>query len=217
MNKIKLAVVDDQKLFRKGLISLIEEFDEFEVIIEASSGRELLELVECKAPDVILLDILMPEMDEIRIIERLRRSNPEIKILVLSEVNEEKTILQLIESGARGFLLKDNDIATVVDAIHSVIRNGYCFNEIVSKVMINELVNSKKSIPDCEEIKLSERELEIIRLICQEQINKEIADQLSISKRTVDGYREKILRKIKARNVAGIVMYAVKNGLVNNR
>lgn len=217
MNKIKLGVVDDQKLFRKGLISLIEEFDEFEVIIEASSCRELLELVECKAPDIILLDILMPEMDEIRVIERLRRSNPEIKILVLSEVNEEKTVLQLIESGARGFLLKDNDIATVVDAIHSVIRNGYCFNEIISKIMINELVSSKKNIPDCEEITLSERELEIIRLICQEQINKEIADQLSISKRTVDGYREKILRKIKARNVAGIVMYAVKNGLVNSR
>ncbi|MGZ6520095.1 MAG: response regulator transcription factor, partial [Bacteroidia bacterium] len=118
------------------------------------------------------------------------------------------------ERGARGFLLKDNDIVTVVDAIFAVIENGYYFNDRVSKAMVRELVGTKQISPIFNITNFSEREIEIIKLICQELTNKEIATKLFISKRTVDGHKEKILRKINAKNAIGIVMFAVKNNLL---
>ncbi|MGZ4047835.1 MAG: response regulator [Bacteroidia bacterium] len=212
--RIKIAVVDDQRLFRKGLISLISEFDELDVIIDASGGRELIEMMKIKKPDVVLLDIQMPEMDGILVAEHLQYYYPEIKVLILSMNNDEGLILHLLERGARGFLLKDNDIVTVVDAIFAVIENGYYFNDRVSKAMVRELVGTKQISPIFNITNFSEREIEIIKLICQELTNKEIATKLFISKRTVDGHKEKILRKINAKNAIGIVMFAVKNNLL---
>ncbi|HET6990709.1 MAG TPA: response regulator transcription factor [Bacteroidia bacterium] len=212
---IKLAVVDDQHLFRKGLISLIDEFEELNVVIEASNGKELLEKLKSKKPDVILLDVEMPLMDGIETTECIRQKYPDIKILILTLHNEEEIILHLIEKGAHGFLLKDNQIETVVDAIYAVIDNGFFFNDRVSKVMVKGLMKNNKIKPNFNQVPLSQREIEVIRLICKEHTNKEIADKLFISPRTVDGHREKILQKTKAKNVVGIVMYAVENGLLD--
>jgi DNA-binding NarL/FixJ family response regulator len=212
---IKLAVADDQHLFRKGLISLIDEFDELNVVIEAENGKDLLEKLKNKKPDVILLDVEMPLMDGIETTENIRQKYPDIKILILTMHNEEGIILHLIEKGAHGFLLKDNPIETVVDAIYAVIENGFFFNDRVSKVMVKGLMKNNLIKPSFNQVSLSKREIEVIRLICREHTNKEIADKLFISPRTVDGHREKILQKTKARNVAGIVMYAVENGLLD--
>jgi two-component system, NarL family, response regulator DegU len=212
---IKLAVVDDQHLFRKGLISLIKEFDELDIVIEASNGNELIEKLKTKRPTVVLLDLEMPGMDGIETTEFLKRKYPEIKVLILTMHNEEEIILHLIEKGAHGFLLKDHPIETLVDAIYAVIENGYYFNDHISKVMVKGLLRTQKIKPSFNEVRLSEREIEVIRLICKEYTNKEIAEKLFISVRTVDGHREKILQKTKAKNTVGIVMYAVKNNLLD--
>lgn len=212
---IKLAVVDDHHLFRKGLVSLIDEFEELSVVLEASDGKDLLEKLKAKKPDVVLLDVEMPVMDGIETTELLRQKYPEIKILILTMHNEEEIILHLIEKGAHGFLLKDNPIETVVDAIYAVIENGYFFNDRVSKVMVKGLLRNDKIKPSFSKVQLSKREIDVIRLICKENTNKEIAEKLFISVRTVDGHREKILQKTKAKNAVGIVMYAIKNNLLD--
>jgi two-component system response regulator DegU len=211
---IKLAVVDDQPLFRKGLISLIKEFDQFDVIIDASHGQKLIEQLENENPDVILLDIEMPVMNGIQTTEYLRKKYPGIKILILTMHNEEEIIHNLIEKGAHGFLLKNSDLEIIIEAIHSVITNGYYFNDSVSKTMVKELVSNEKIKPIFQTANLSRREIEVIQLICKEFTNREIAVQLFISARTVDGHREKILNKINAKNTAGIVMYANKYNLL---
>jgi two-component system response regulator DegU len=212
---IKLAVVDDQHLFRKGLISLIKEFEELDIVVEATNGNELVEKLKTKKPAVVLLDLEMPGMDGIETTEYLQRKYPEIKILILTMHNEEEIILHLIEKGAHGFLLKDQPIETLVDAIYAVIENGYYFNDHISKVMVKGLVRTNKIKPSFHEARLSDREIEVVKLICKEYTNKEIADKLFISVRTVDGHREKILQKTKAKNTAGIVMYAIKNNLLD--
>jgi two-component system response regulator DegU len=214
MNKrVDLAIVDDHLLFRKGLISLLKEFDDFNMIVEASSGEEFFKKIRKKKPDVVLLDMEMPGMSGIEITEILTEKYPEIKILMLSMHNEPELIFHLIEKGAGGYLLKDHDIKMIVNGIHSVVETGYYFNDCVSKV--KGLMKSNKIDPAYFSVNLTEREVEIVKLICKEYTNKEIATKLCISARTVDGHREKILQKTKAKNTVGIVMYAVKNKLVN--
>jgi len=213
--KIKLAIVDDHYLFREGLISLINEFDNIEIILEASNGTDLTEQLKTKKPDVILLDIRMPKMDGFQVMEFLQLNHPQILVLILSMSNDDAGILKLLKSGARGFLLKDNDINTVVNAISAVIETGYYFNERVSKTMVRELIDNNLISPQFKPVALSLREMEIIKLICREFTNKEIATHLCISIRTVDGHKEKILRKTNAKNAIGIVMFAVRNNLLD--
>lgn len=212
--KIKLAVVDDQKLFRKGLIALIEDTEQFDIVIEASNGVELMEKLKIKKPDVLLLDLQMPEMDGTKVAEILKKTHPDIRILILSMYNDDSTMLYLLEKGVRGFLLKDSGFQSVVDAISAVTENGYYFNTKVSKTLIMNLIANKEITPTFKKITLSQREIEIIRLVCQEFTNKEIASRLYLSSRTVEGHKVKILRKLQVKNVIGIVMYAVKNRLL---
>lgn len=211
---IKLAIVDDHDLFRKGLIALLKDFNELEVVFEASNGEELIEQLKKKTVDVILMDIQMPIMDGIEATERLQNKYVDTKIIILTMHNEEGFIHHLISKGANGFLLKNQDIEIVVDAIYGVIENGYYFNDRVSRAMVKGLLDSNKILPDFKEVKLTGREIEIIRLICKELTNKEIAEKLCLSFRTIEGYKVRILRKTKAKNSIGIVMYAVKHNLL---
>ena len=144
MKKINLAVVDDQNLFRKGLIGLLDEFNDLSVMLEASNGMELLDKLKSDRPDVILLDIEMPIMDGIETTDHLLQKYPEIKILILTMHNDEEMIIHMVQKGAHGFLLKDNSIETVVDAIHALMESGYYFNDRVSKLLVNDLMQKKK-------------------------------------------------------------------------
>lgn len=211
---IKLAVVDDHALFRKGLIALLKEFPELEVTIEASNGEELLEQLKKKRVDVILLDLQMPVMDGIETTERLQNKYLGTKIIIITSHNEEGFIHHLISKGANGFLLKDQDIEIVVDAIYGVIENDYFFNDRVSRAMVKGLLDSNKIRPTFKEVSLSEKEVIIIRLISQELTNKEIAEKLIVSVRTIDGHKERILQKTKAKNSIGIIMYAMRHNLL---
>lgn len=211
---IKLAVVDDHALFRKGFIALLKDFPELDVVIEASNGEELLELLKKKKVDVILLDIQMPVMDGIETAARLQFNNGDTKIIMITSHNEDEFINHLISKGVNGFLLKNQDIEVVVDAIYGVIENGYYFNDKVSKAMVKALVQNGQITPSFIKKTLTTRELEIIRLISKELTSKEIAEKLFISPRSVDGHKERILEKTKAKNSIGIIMYAIKHQLL---
>lgn len=211
---IKLAVVDDHDLFRKGFIALLKEFPEFEVVIEASNGEELLGQLKKKKVDVILLDIQMPRMDGIEATERLQFNDSEAKIIIITSHNEDQFIQHLISKGANGFLMKNQDIEIVVDAIHGVIENGYFFNDKVSKAMVRSLVKNGQISPSFGRKTLTEREIEVVRLISKELTSKEIGEKLAISPRSVDGHKERILAKTNAKNSIGIIMYAIKHQLL---
>jgi DNA-binding NarL/FixJ family response regulator len=215
MKKIKLAVVDDQLLFRRGLVSLIKEFEEIDVIIEAENGKELITALKKRKPHIVLLDLQMPVMDGIETTIYLHEKYPDVKILILTMHDDDEFILHLIEKGANGFLLKNNSIDIVIDAIYSIMENGYYFNDRVSKTMIKGLVRSKKIKPVFQSVNLSDREIEIIVLICRECTNKEISERLCLSIRTVESHRDRILEKTGAKNTVGIVMFALKNNLLD--
>ncbi len=219
-SQITIGVVDDQQLFKLGMIALLKEFPKFKITLEAEDGRDLLEKLKTpkykkNIPEVLLLDIEMPNMNGIDATVALRKKYPSIKIIILTMYNEEEMIMHLIERGANGFLPKNSNISIVADAIVAVKENGYYFTEQVSKVMVKGLVVSKRIKPTFNKAKLTDRELEIITLICRELTNKEIGEILYLNNRTVDEYRRRILEKTGAKNTAGIVMYALKNNLAN--
>ena len=215
--RINLAVVDDQQLFRKGMISLIEEFNEIRVVIEASNGKELLEkMKECdQMVDVILLDIEMPVMDGIETTIKLKQKYPLTKIVILTMHDEEEMIVHLIEKGAHGFLPKNEDLEKVIDAIFAVNETGYYFNDKVSRAMVTGLLQNNKITPQFLNTELNDKELEILVMICKEFSSQEIADLLDLSIKTVNNYRTDIIKKIGARSTVGLVMYAVKKGLID--
>jgi DNA-binding NarL/FixJ family response regulator len=212
--KINIAVVDDQQLFRQGLVSLLKENKNLNILFEAENGNDLLEKLKVKLPDVILLDIEMPVLDGIETTMKLKSKYPDIKIIILTMHDEEEMIVHLIEKGAHGFLPKNEDIESVIDSIFSVHENGYFFNDRISKAMVRGLMSAKKIEPKFQDIELNERELEVIRLLCKEQTSPEIAQQMHLSTKTVDNYRVTLIKKLKVKNSIGLVMYAVKRGLI---
>ena len=216
MRSIKVMIADDHALFRKGMVSIIRDFEGIDIIGEASNGKELLEKMDISQPDVVLLDLKMPEMDGMEANVEIQRKFAETKVVILSMYDDDKFIIHLIEMGANGYLLKNAEPEEVEDALHAVIINGFYFNNHVSKVMLKGLINKKKIKPQFnDEVELTPRELQVLRLICKEHTNAEIAEKLFLSQRTIDGYRNKLLTKISARNTAGLVMYAVKSGLID--
>jgi DNA-binding NarL/FixJ family response regulator len=198
---IRIAITDDHRLFRKGMTIMIEDLEGIEVMFEAENGKELLEKLKAQAVDLVLLDLDMPVMDGIATTSALRADFPELKIVILSMHDDDKMIAHLMEKGAHGYLLKDAEPEEVETAIRTTLQNGFYFNERVSKAMLSGLVQKNNIKPSFQApTELSERELEVLKLICKEYTSQEIADQLFISKRTVEGHRNRMLEKIGAKN-----------------
>lgn len=211
---IRLALADDQVLFRRGLSMLLRDMTAVQVVFECGNGEELLLGLEGNEVDIVLLDLEMPVMGGKEAMERITKEYPNIKVIVLSSHDEEEFIVPMIELGARGYMLKTAEPNEIENAIGSVSENGFYFSEAVNKVMLQELVSKKKVKPTFPEIDpLSERELEVIRGICQEMTTTEIAGKLFVSPRTVEFHRNNILLKTGARNVAGLVVYALTKGI----
>jgi len=208
----KIMLVDDHTLFRNGLRILLNTIDKYEVAGEAANGQEFLELLETEVPDIVLLDIEMPVMDGIAAANLALEKYPDLKIITLSMYGEEDYYYQMVDAGVKGFLLKNSDMNEVKTAIETVYEGGNYFSTELLQNLVNSLrTSSKNREPQAE---LSEREIEILILICQGFSNQEIADQLFISKRTVDKHRANILEKSECKNTAQLVMYAIKNKLV---
>jgi len=211
-SKRKVIIVDDHTLFRNGLRILINTMEDYQVVSEASNGKQFLDLLETDIPDLVLLDINMPVMDGIEAATIAQKLYPDLKIITLSMYGEEDYYYKMVNAGVKGFVLKNSDIKEVKTALDVVYDGGSFF----SSELLQNLVNSLKSSSKSKEIhaELSEREMEILILICQGLSNQEIGDKLFISKRTVDKHRANILEKSESKNTAQLVVYAIKNRLV---
>jgi len=193
---------------------LLRDMVGVQVVFECGNGEELLLGLEGNEVDIILLDLQMPVMDGKEAMQRITKQYPKVKVIVLSSHDEEEFIAPMIELGAHGYMLKTAEPLEIENAIGSVSENGFYFSEAVNKVMLQGLVSRKNVRPTFPEIDpLSERELEVIRGICQELTTTEIAGTLFISPRTVEFHRNNILLKTGARNVAGLVVYALTKGI----
>lgn len=211
-NLIRVALVDDQPLFRAGIISLLKDYENIEVVLEASNGKELLRNIKRPKPDVVLLDVEMPEMNGIETTLELKKKYPEIKVIILTMHNEEEFIFDLMTKGAHGFLPKDKSVEELVDAIYAVVEEGVYSNDELMKIMVK---GSSGLVKNVKMNSLSEKEIEIVRMICKQKTTKEISDELNLSIRTIEKYRTAILEKTDTKNAAGIVMYALKHKLIS--
>ncbi|GAA0556809.1 response regulator transcription factor [Chitinophaga japonensis] len=211
-----IAIVDDHTMFRKGLAALVNLFPRYEVLFQASDGREMIERLKYqRLPDIILLDVTMPRMDGYEAAEWLRQHQPDIHVLALSTMESEIAIIKMIRHGAKGYILKDAEPEELKLAFDEVCSRGFFFNDLVTrKVMqsISQLVNENSPLHAL--VKLSQRELEFIRRACSEKSYQEIAKEMFVSERTVDGYREALFRKLNVSTRVGLVLYAVKHNLV---
>lgn len=218
MNKIKIAVVDDQQLFREGLIALLDT-EEFEVVAQAGHGKELLELLPTlpEHPEILLLDMNMPEMNGLELTQILQKQAPHIKIIILTVHDQERYIYKMIEMGTSGYLLKNCDMQELTAAVRAVHTSGFYFNERIRAAMQNSSKYKGMQLKNVNNIpvELTDREIEILRLVCKEHTNAEIAEMLNISVRTVDGHRNNLLLKTGCRNAAGLVLFAINNNLYN--
>lgn len=213
---IKLALADDQKLFLRGLRLILEDQPNIDIIIEAGNGQELLDAIALEVPDVVLLDLKMPVMDGIEATKQIKEHYPDIKILLLSMHDDERLISHLMNLGANGYLLKDEEPEVVCKAVVAVHEKGFFFNDYTSKALLRGVKSRTKitSVNQHLKTELTKRELEILHLICQEYTTAEIAQELYISIRTVDGHRRNLQDKTGVKNVAGLVIYAIRNGIV---
>ncbi len=215
--KINIVITDDHLLFRKGLISLFSELSNIGKIHEASNGKELLSLLEkIQLPDVLLLDLKMPEMDGIEATDIIKRLYPKIKIIILSMEDDEQLILRLIEKGVNGYLLKNADPDELEKAIKDVTQKGYYFNEILSNLIFHNLSHySSDKQRNTLKVELTNREIQILELICKEYTSDEIAQKYNLSRRTIEGHRKNMLAKTGTKNMAGLIIFAIKEGIIS--
>jgi DNA-binding NarL/FixJ family response regulator len=211
MEKIRIIITDDHQLFRNGLKILLNAYPEFEVTGEASNGEEFLKLISDTCADVALMDINMPEMDGIEATRKALKICPELDIIALSMYGEEEYYYKMVDAGAKGFVLKDSDISEVKEAILTVKKGGSYFSQellyhVIQKIKHRE--NESKSA------NLSKREKEILLKICEGLSNQEIAENLFISKRTVDKHRANLLGKTSSKNTASLILFAIRHKLI---
>ena len=205
--KIQVAIVDDHQLFRNGLKFIIGNESEMEVVIEASNGKEFLFYLDNLKPDVVLMDISMPEMDGVETTKRSLEKYPDLHILVLSMYSDVEYYNTMIDLGVKGFILKDIDNKELIDAIHKVFNGGNYF----SQELLLRLIKNKPEGPG---IELTKREKEVLELICKGYSNQQISEELYISQRTVERHRSSLLNKTDSKNSVSLVVFAIKNNLV---
>ena len=211
----KIILVDDHSLFRNGLRGLLERNEGFRVVGEASSGEEFLSLLEQEsfAADIVFMDFSMPGLDGAQTTERALARCPDLRIITLSMFGEESYYSRMVEAGARGFLLKDSDIGDVLEAIAAVMGGGSYFSPRLLSSLTGRM--HAREHDELADDQLSSREREILVAVCRGLSNQEIADELFISKRTVDKHRANILEKTGCKNTASLVVYAIRNGIVD--
>lgn len=216
MKNVNLIIVDDHKLFRNGLKALLKELDYIEHVAEASNGKEFLDYIAKNHADLVLMDINMPVMNGIDATLAAVSKDPNIKIIALSMLNDDDYYFRMIDAGAKGFILKDAGSEELTAAIESVIKGQNYFSQDLLRNIILSLSNNVKSNnePLAEEVKFTEREIEILEQICQGLSNNEIAEALFISPRTVERHRANLFDKTGSKNSVNLVMYAIKNNLV---
>ncbi|MCB0473124.1 MAG: response regulator transcription factor [Flavobacteriaceae bacterium] len=213
MNKHAVAIVDDHILFAQSLKSLINTFDHFEVTLQANNGRSFIDEITNAAtkPEIVLMDLNMPIMNGAEATSWLQKNEPDIKVLALSMDDDENSILRMIRSGAKGYLLKDIHPDTLLEALNGVLKEGFYHTKKVSDTLVHSL-QPNGGLKKNEHIDLADREIEFLKLVSTEMTYKEIADIMNLSPKTIDGYREQLFKKLDVKNRIGLVIYALKNG-----
>ena len=215
---IRIALVDDHSLFRKGLKVLLSSRKDFSIVADVGSGEEFLEVLMQAQPDVVFMDYAMPQMNGAETTRRALEMSPDLKIITLSMFGDNAYYSDMMSSGAKGFLLKDSEFTEVVEAVETVFEGGTYFSASLLESLSHSIrsAGATASVADdiAEADRLSEREIEVLLAICQGLSTQEIADKLFISKRTVDKHRANILEKSGCKNTASLVVYAIRNGFV---
>ena len=210
--QIKVGITDDHLLVINGLRAMLQKFDHINVIFSENNGEALLKRLQTEQPDVLFLDIQMPGSNGIDLCKAVLKEYPEIKIIALTNFDESHYIKQMMRNGAQGYLLKNTDQNTLIEAIEAVYKGQQYIDKHMQNTLLNEMISGKKR--SLSEVFLTKRELEILELIAKEHTNQEIADKLFISLRTVQTHRLNITQKLDAKNTAALVKEAYKRGLI---
>ncbi|WP_396189016.1 response regulator [Flavobacterium sp.] len=210
---IKIALVDDHQLFRKSLSLLLNSSDAFEIVYDSDDGLHFIAYAQSNVIDVVLLDIQMPKLNGFEVCKRLKVINPEIKILIISQLTSKEVIHYVMECGANGFCSKNTSPEHLEIAIHKIMEHDYYFDTNLGSIIRDVILWDKKEVGNFDpnsSLFLTKREIEIIKLSCKEMITKEIANKLCVSPRTVDNHKKNIMKKTNAKNFIGVVLFAIK-------
>jgi DNA-binding NarL/FixJ family response regulator len=212
--QIKYIIADDHKIFRQGLSMILSNDPSLHLHAEVGNGLELIEILKFEQPDIILLDVKMPKMDGLEATKIIRAKYPNIKILILTMLDDDRFILPMIEAGANGYLIKNADADEIKLALHACAENGYYFSDRVGALMLKKVMG-KGATPSFANPALNEREREVLTLLAEGLTAAEIGTRIYLSPRTVEGIKSSLIEKTGARNMAALVMYAVKHGLIS--
>jgi DNA-binding NarL/FixJ family response regulator len=216
MQVIKVAIADDHKIFRKGVILSLRPFTNLKFVQEAENGEELLQGIPAAEPDVILMDLRMPLKDGIETTKVLSKQYPHIHVIVLSMYEDEKFVYHLMENGAHGYLLKNAEPQEIRRAVMEVKEKGYYLNNFVNRILLKRAHAKQKVVPTLDnEITLNDKERDVLKYICMEFTAQEIAQKMDISPRTVEAIKDRLMERFGSKNTAGLVFFAVKNNLVD--
>lgn len=217
MDIIKVAIADDHQIFRKGVILSLRQYNNIKFVFEAENGEDLIQKVsDNELPDVILMDLKMPVKDGIETTKYLNKHFPIIRIIILTMYEDERFVGHLMDSGANGYLLKSTEPSEIKKAITDVMRTGFYLNNFVNKVLIKKNYAKQKFNPNLNsEVVISEREKEVLTLVCMEYTAQEIAQKMEISARTVEAIKDRLMERFGVKNSVGLVFYAMKNSLID--
>jgi DNA-binding NarL/FixJ family response regulator len=213
---INVAIADDHKIFRKGVILSLKAYHNIRFILEAENGEELIKGIEQELPDIVLMDLKMPIKDGIETTKYLNKHFPEVRILILTMFEDERFVGHLMDSGANGYLLKSTEPAEIKQGIMDVMNTGFYLNNFVNRVLIKKNYAKQKFNPNLNsQIVVSEREKEVLSLVCMEYTALEIAKKLEISARTVEAIMDRLMERFGVKNSVGLVFFAMKNSLID--
>ena len=211
---IKVAIADDHALFRTGVKTSLSAKSDIQMVAEAENGMRLLNLLKHVKPDVILLDIQMPIMDGLATLPEIKKLYPDVRVIMLSMHNDHSVISRMMEIGANSYLTKDSDAEVIYQAIKSCYESEFYFNDLTNKALLNGLRMKKVEVQPEQEIQLNDKEITVLKLMCEEKSTREIASMVDLSPRTVEAIRDKLKTKTGSKSLAGLIMYAVKAGIV---
>lgn len=216
-NKIKIFLADDEELFRKGIVFLLQREENIEILFEASNGSDLVEKLKTTdiLPDIILMDLKMPLLNGVEATKIIHKDFPQIRIIALTSYNTKSFIANMIDVGAASYLVKSSSPKDMLKTINEVAEKGFYYNETVMEVIHQDILSKNTSRTLLDEDFLTLREKEVLELICKQHSSTEIADMMNVSTRTVDGHRNSLLQKTNSKNMAGLVIFAIQNKIIS--